>query len=53
MKTTLEIDSDGTLTLETVDRGDAALRWIARLRDDEPEPAAKAEAETWMEPLPF
>jgi hypothetical protein len=53
MKTTLEIDPDGTLTLETVNRGDAALRWIASLRGDEREPEAEAEAETWMEPLPF
>jgi hypothetical protein len=53
MKTTLEINPDGTLTLETVDRGDAALRWIARLRGDELELAAEAADETWMEPLPF
>jgi hypothetical protein len=33
MKTTIEIDSEGKIVLETVDRGEVATRWIAKLRD--------------------
>lgn len=32
MKTTLTVRRDGTLTLETWNRGEAATRWIARLQ---------------------
>lgn len=45
MKTSIDIDRDGTITLETVNRGEAATRWVAKLQgkkvlqlvtDDEP-----------------
>ena len=32
VKTTVEIGSDGKVLLETVNRGKAALKWIARLQ---------------------
>ena len=32
MKTTIEIDKDGTITLETVNRGEAATRWVSKLQ---------------------
>jgi len=32
MQTTIEIDGEGKITLETVDRGEAAMRWIAKLQ---------------------
>jgi hypothetical protein len=32
MKTTVEIDKDGKIMLETVNRGEAATRWVARLQ---------------------
>ena len=36
MKTRVVIRSDGTATLETIGRGKAALRWIARLQGETP-----------------
>lgn len=30
-KTSVEIDKDGTITVDTVNRGEAATRWIAKL----------------------
>ena len=32
IKTTVEISRDGTVLVETVNRGEAALRWIDRLK---------------------
>lgn len=32
LKTTIEVHPDGKLTLETVNRGQAATRWVDRLR---------------------
>lgn len=32
MKTTIVIRKDGTFMLDTVNRGEAATRWIARLQ---------------------
>lgn len=32
LKTTIEIDWDGKITLETVNRGEAATRWVAKLQ---------------------
>lgn len=34
MKTTIELAPDGTLTLETVNRGQAATRWVSRLQGE-------------------
>jgi hypothetical protein len=48
LKTTINIDTDGKITLETVNRGEAATRWVAKLQgkkviglvgDSQPEPA--------------
>jgi hypothetical protein len=36
MKTRVVIRADGTGTLETIGRGKAALRWIARLKGEKP-----------------
>ena len=32
MKTTVEIDSDGVIRLETINRGESAARWVATLQ---------------------
>ena len=32
LKTTIEITSDGIITIETVNRGEAALRWVDKLK---------------------
>lgn len=32
MKTTIDIDREGKITLQTVNRGEAATRWIAKLQ---------------------
>ena len=32
LKTTVEIDGNGRITLDTVDRGEAATRWVAKLQ---------------------
>jgi hypothetical protein len=43
MKTTVHVRKDGTFTLETVNRGEHALAWIAKLQgkeDDAPAPDA-------------
>jgi hypothetical protein len=32
VKTTVEIDEDGKILLETVNRGEAATRWVAKLQ---------------------
>lgn len=32
VKTTIHVRSDGTFRLETINRGEAATRWIARLQ---------------------
>lgn len=34
MKTTIEVAPDGTLSLETVNRGQAATRWVSRLQGE-------------------
>ena len=36
MKTRVVVRPDGTGTLETIGRGKAALRWIARLKGEKP-----------------
>ena len=36
MKTRVAVRPDGTATLETIGRGKAALRWIARLKGEKP-----------------
>ena len=36
LKTRVVVRSDGTGTLETIGRGKAALRWIARLKGEKP-----------------
>lgn len=36
MKTRVAVHPDGTATLETIGRGKAALRWIARLKGEKP-----------------
>jgi hypothetical protein len=41
MRTTIEIDRDGKITLETVDRGEAATRWISKLRGKRMRPRAQ------------
>lgn len=32
LKTTIDIDPDGKITLETVNRGEAATRWVSKLQ---------------------
>lgn len=32
LKTTIDIDRDGKITLETVNRGEAATRWVSKLQ---------------------
>ena len=36
MKTRVVVRPDGTGTVETIGRGKAALRWIARLKGEKP-----------------
>ena len=46
MKTTIIVRADGTFTLDTVNRGEAATRWIARLQGRKfLRPVADADAE--------
>lgn len=40
MKTTVKVRKDGTFVLETVNRGEAALGWLARLKGEAPDSAA-------------
>ena len=35
LKTTVEVSSDGAVTVETMNRGEAALRWIDKLKGKE------------------
>lgn len=35
MKTTIDIDREGKITLQAVNRGEAATRWIAKLQGKE------------------
>jgi hypothetical protein len=53
MKTTIEIDPDGRITLGAVDRGDAALRWLSRLQVKQATQEEEEEEEEWLEPIPF
>ena len=45
MKTTVLVRKDGTFVLETVNRGESALAWLAKLKGEQPDvtsPAAGA-----------
>jgi hypothetical protein len=44
MKTTVVVRKDGTFMLETVNRGETALAWLAKLRGEQPAVAAPAAA---------
>jgi hypothetical protein len=57
MQTTIEIDGAGKITLETVDRGEAAMRWIAKLQR-KPAPLIEdylgdGDDGAALEPIPF
>jgi hypothetical protein len=57
MQTTIEIDGAGKITLETVDRGEAAMRWIAKLQR-KPAPMIEeylgdGDHGAALEPIPF
>lgn len=51
MRTTIEVEPDGKITLETVNRGEAASGWISRLQGRSATRAA--EDDGWQEPIPF
>lgn len=51
MKTTIEIDREGTITLETLSRGDAATRWISKLQAKWASPVVQDRAS--LDALPF
>jgi hypothetical protein len=51
MKTTIEIDREGTITLETLSRGEAATRWIAKLQGKRASPVVQDRAS--LDALPF
>ena len=54
MHTTVEIDRAGKVTLETVDRGGAAMQWIAKLQGKKAMPVAEeSEIDSSLDPLPF
>jgi hypothetical protein len=48
MKTTIEIDREGRITLDTANRGEAATRWISKLQGKKTMPLVEDE-----EPIPF
>jgi len=49
MQTRIEIDGEGKITLETVNRGEAATHWIARLQGKLATPASEA----YVDEIPF
>jgi ribosomal protein L34E len=51
MKTTIEIDPEGKITLETVNRGEAATRWISKLQGNQARPGVEGGAS--LDELPF
>jgi len=51
MKTTIEIDREGTITLETLSRGEAATRWISKLQGKRASPVVQDSAS--LDALPF
>jgi hypothetical protein len=51
MKTTIEIDREGTITLETLSRGEAAARWISKLQGKRASPVVQGSAS--LDALPF
>jgi hypothetical protein len=51
MRTTVEIDPEGKILIETAGRGEAALRWISKLRAREGTPGIKSD--TRLEMIPF
>jgi len=54
MQTRIEIDGEGKITLETVDRGEAARQWISKLQDMQAMPAVEGgEDGASLDPLPF
>jgi hypothetical protein len=54
MKTTIEIDREGTITLETVNRGEAATRWLAKLQGNKARPVFEdGDDGTSLDPIPF
>jgi len=48
MKTTIEIDREGRITLDTTNRGEAATRWISKLQGKKTMTLVEDE-----EPIPF
>jgi hypothetical protein len=40
MKTTVVVRKDGTLVLETVNRGEAALAWLSQIKGEQPDVAS-------------
>ena len=54
MHTTVEIDREGKITLETVNRGGAAMQWITKLQAKKAMPVAEeGEDGASLDPLPF
>jgi hypothetical protein len=54
MQTTVEINREGTIALETVNRGQAATRWISKLQDNKVMPVTEdREDDDSLDPLPF
>jgi hypothetical protein len=51
MKTTIEIEPEGKITLETVNRGEAATRWISKLQGKQANPVVEDGAS--LDALPF
>jgi len=51
MRTTIELDPDGKIRIETVGRGEAALRWISTLRAKKGTPMVKVTPR--LESIPF
>jgi hypothetical protein len=51
MRTTIELEPDGKITLETVNRGNAASEWISRLQGRSA--AHMRGDDDWLEPIPF
>jgi len=58
MQTRIEIDGEGKITLETVNRGEAATRWIAKLWGKRgmavtEDALGDGDDGAWLEPIPF
>lgn len=51
MRTTIELEPEGRITLKTVNRGDAASAWISRLQGRSA--TRVTEDDGWLEPIPF